>query len=31
DEQLRSKLDDLGLNNIKIRRSICTCNDAVNL
>ena len=30
DEQLRSKLDDLGLNNIKIRRSICTCNDAVN-
>lgn len=31
DEQLRLKLDDLGLKNIKIRRSICTYNDAVNL
>ncbi|ECW2425780.1 DUF2971 domain-containing protein, partial [Salmonella enterica] len=31
DEQFRSKLDDLGLKDIKIRRSICTYNDAVNL
>lgn len=31
DEQFRSKLDDLGLKDIKIRRSICTYNDAVKL